>query len=422
MECNKNRNSTTSTANNVGAITTTSSSSTSSSAEGLAVVRVLAAVLERLVSTNSGLAAVDPGPVTKFHALKAPSISVLHYLERIHKYASCSTECFVLALIYIDRMIQRNNFLLTELNVHRVVITGVLLAAKFFDDAYYNNAYYAKVGGVLVAEMNSLEVEFLFRINFSLHVTPDVYSKYHAELLLHAVTVAPSSANSLNTNVCPRPENSLVSEEDQPWNPLSTQQTLPMQPQIPLTSVDTNNTTSVQITPSPPSVKGTVSRRQTWTPHPDIDVVGMAVNQYPNVACEPIVTYPHAVVYQRHPVIYNSTSTTPSNAYFDPCTTDQPPQSSYFPDPADHLDNYCVNNDNKMLMHNHLNNHHLNTANTYRNVVNPALINLVINNTTTTHHNHHVVVNTRRHSDHASTLSRHSPPCIVTSSKTTSYN
>jgi hypothetical protein len=92
-----------------------------------------------------------------------------------------------LALIYIDRLIQRNNFLLTELNVHRVVISAILLAAKFFDDAYYNNAYYAKIGGVLVAEMNGLEVDFLFRINFSLHVTPELFQKYRAELVSHAV-------------------------------------------------------------------------------------------------------------------------------------------------------------------------------------------------------------------------------------------
>jgi hypothetical protein len=156
-------------------------------AEGTAIVRVLAAVLERLVGANSHLARADPGQVTKFHALKAPKISVLQYLERIHKYASCSSECFILALIYIDRLIQRNNFLLTELNVHRVVITSILLAAKFFDDAYYNNAYYAKVGGVLVSEMNSLEVEFLFRLNFSLRVSPELYSKYHAELVSHAI-------------------------------------------------------------------------------------------------------------------------------------------------------------------------------------------------------------------------------------------
>ena len=114
------------------------------------------------------------------------SFDISHYHHSIHKYASCSTECFVLALIYIDRLIQRNNFLLTDLNVHRVVITAVLLAAKFFDDAYYNNAYYAKVGGVLVSEMNSLEVEFLFRINFSLHVESEVFQKYRAELAVHA--------------------------------------------------------------------------------------------------------------------------------------------------------------------------------------------------------------------------------------------
>jgi hypothetical protein len=93
-------------------------------------------------------------------------------------------------LIYIDRLIQRNNFLLTELNVHRVVVTAVLLAAKFFDDAYYNNAYYSKVGGVLVSEMNGLEVDFLFRINFSLHVTPELFEKYKAELIAHSIYAA----------------------------------------------------------------------------------------------------------------------------------------------------------------------------------------------------------------------------------------
>mmetsp|Transcript_4424 Transcript_4424/g.10692 ORF Transcript_4424/g.10692 Transcript_4424/m.10692 type:complete len:437 (+) Transcript_4424:519-1829(+) len=156
-------------------------------AEGSILVKVLAAVLERLVNSNTVTARTDPGQVTKFHALKAPGIGVEAYLDRIHKYASCSNECFILALIYIDRLIERNNFLLTELNVHRVVITAILLAAKFFDDAYYNNAYYAKVGGVLVSELNGLEVDFLFRINFSLHVQPEVFEKYKAELVAHSI-------------------------------------------------------------------------------------------------------------------------------------------------------------------------------------------------------------------------------------------
>lgn len=156
-------------------------------ANGSILVKVLAAVLERLVNSNKSTARLDGGQLTKFHALKAPGIGVEAYLDRVHKYASCSNECFILALIYIDRLIERNNFLLTDLNVHRVVITAILLAAKFFDDAYYNNAYYAKIGGLLVSELNGLEVDFLFRINFSLHVQPDVFAKYKAELVAHSI-------------------------------------------------------------------------------------------------------------------------------------------------------------------------------------------------------------------------------------------
>lgn len=52
-----------------------------------------------------------------------------------------------------------------------------MLAAKFFDDQYFNNAYYAKVGGVPCHEINSLEVEFLFMINFSLFVTTGEYEQ-----------------------------------------------------------------------------------------------------------------------------------------------------------------------------------------------------------------------------------------------------
>ena len=58
-----------------------------------------------------------------------------------------------------------------------------MLAAKFFDDQYYNNAYYAKVGGVPMQEINALEVEFLFMCNFDLFVTRKKYEDYLTSLL-----------------------------------------------------------------------------------------------------------------------------------------------------------------------------------------------------------------------------------------------
>ena len=61
-----------------------------------------------------------------------------------------------------------------------------MLATKYFDDCYYNNAYYAKVGGVSSLEMNALELDFLFLINFSLSVSSDLFERYQAELNKHS--------------------------------------------------------------------------------------------------------------------------------------------------------------------------------------------------------------------------------------------
>ena len=42
-----------------------------------------------------------------------------------------------------------------------------------------------QVGGVPPGEMNGLELEFLFSINFSMAVSTEVYAKYNAELVAH---------------------------------------------------------------------------------------------------------------------------------------------------------------------------------------------------------------------------------------------
>jgi len=320
-------------------------------AEGVAVVRVLAAVLERLVAANTHLAKSDPGQVTKFHALKAPGISILQYLERIHKYASCSTECFILALIYIDRLIQRNNFLLTELNVHRVIITAILLAAKFFDDAYYNNAYYAKVGGVLVTEMNSLEVEFLFRINFSLHVTSEVFSRYHAELISHAVGTPDTSAlNAVLANASKRVFGELSNESAVSGPSGFPTKTSSKSKTSLQTRHATNeghfirkqydeqimmNTNIAEVTPSPPpSVKvappplsaGSISSNQKWLSQSNTSVEAVAypitrsssegVFQQQNISAATLANtvthrYSHQIIYRHHQFPYDQSSAHP---------------------------------------------------------------------------------------------------------------
>jgi hypothetical protein len=42
----------------------------------------------------------------------------------------------------------------------------------------YNNAYFARVGGISLVEMNYLEVDFLFGVAFDLNVTPAAFASY----------------------------------------------------------------------------------------------------------------------------------------------------------------------------------------------------------------------------------------------------
>lgn len=60
-----------------------------------------------------------------------------------------------------------------------------MVAAKYFDDIYFTNTFYADVGGVNVDELNLLEVDFLCRIRFNLNVAPQDYYHYYKDICEH---------------------------------------------------------------------------------------------------------------------------------------------------------------------------------------------------------------------------------------------
>ncbi|THG15739.1 hypothetical protein TEA_003400 [Camellia sinensis var. sinensis] len=92
------------------------------------VITLLSSLLHRVAESNDLNRPFDAQKVSVFHGLARPTISIQSYLERIFKY--------------------------------------------------YNNAYYAKVGGISTREMNLLEVDFLFGLGFQLNVTPNTFHTY----------------------------------------------------------------------------------------------------------------------------------------------------------------------------------------------------------------------------------------------------
>jgi len=185
------------------------------------IIEMVAGLLTKITTTNDqqherhipppdGTAGLSQqaASVLAFHGKNAPSITILSYLSRIHKYCPTTYEVFLSLLIYFDRMTELVNsgsltvfgdersttttksrsssgspeaarplttslsssgqnvhdrdaalagdinspeadlshfFVVDSYNIHRLVIAGVTSASKFFSDVFYTNSRYAKV-------------------------------------------------------------------------------------------------------------------------------------------------------------------------------------------------------------------------------------------------------------------------------------
>ncbi|KAI9892845.1 MAG: hypothetical protein M1814_001004 [Vezdaea aestivalis] len=174
--------------------------------------------------------------VLAFHGRNVPSITIMSYLSRIHKYCPTTYEVFLSLLVYFDRMTERVNsgpmqnlqqqqqgevgeekrntaedvtmtdasresspsitdspegdplnvshfFVVDSFNIHRLVIAGVTCASKFFSDVFYTNSRYAKVGGLPLPELNHLELQFLLLNDFRLFVPVEELEAYGTMLV-----------------------------------------------------------------------------------------------------------------------------------------------------------------------------------------------------------------------------------------------
>jgi len=121
-----------------------------------------------------------PQKIARFHSSAPPPLSIQDYIKRLRKYFVCSTECFVLALVYIDRIGKHNpSMTVCDVTVHRLLMIAVMIAAKFHDDKYYGNNYYGKAGGLSLREVNVLEAVMLKELKWSLVVSVEEYKLYH---------------------------------------------------------------------------------------------------------------------------------------------------------------------------------------------------------------------------------------------------
>ncbi|KAK0498343.1 cyclin-domain-containing protein [Armillaria luteobubalina] len=153
--------------------------------------------------TSASRAALStPSSTLTFHARNIPTITLEAYLLRILKYCPTTNEVFLSLLVYFDRMSKLSadatgrSFVIDSYNIHRLVIAGVTVASKFFSDVFYTNSRYAKVGGLPLAELNQLELQFLLLNDFRLVIPGDEMQRYAEQLIIFSSDSSPPPSSS----------------------------------------------------------------------------------------------------------------------------------------------------------------------------------------------------------------------------------
>lgn len=113
------------------------------------------------------------------------SLRYTQFVQGMFEIMDSSEECFILMVVYFDRLIRKHGQLINENNLIRLLFICGVVALKMHVDYAYKNSYFAKLSGISKSEINFLELDFLRWIDFNLLIQPEEYKKYQNSLIKH---------------------------------------------------------------------------------------------------------------------------------------------------------------------------------------------------------------------------------------------
>lgn len=147
------------------------------------LVVLISSMLMELIQFNDKIP-LNENRLTRFHSRTPPRISVRDYLQRLTTHATLSPPILLSMVYYIDRLCALYPaFTVSSLTVHRFLIASATVASKGLSDSFWTNKTYARVGGISVAELALLELEFLWRVEWRIVPQPEVLVDYYLSLV-----------------------------------------------------------------------------------------------------------------------------------------------------------------------------------------------------------------------------------------------
>jgi hypothetical protein len=134
------------------------------------IINYISSYLLKIIQKNKQMKKKpSKGPNEPLYSKFIPVLSIEKFLLRILKYTEAENNTLIVAYLYINKLIKKENFVLSLNNVYRLLLGAVVMAKKVLEDLCYNNSYYCEIGGITVQELNNIEFSLFIRLNFDVN-------------------------------------------------------------------------------------------------------------------------------------------------------------------------------------------------------------------------------------------------------------
>ena len=109
---------------------------------------------------------------------------IFGFLQPIYEQADFSAECFVVILVYLERLFVTGHVPPLVSNWQAIVFTALVLGAKVWDDTGSSNADFSAVTNELFSlkALNKMEAQYLSLIQYNVTVNSSLYASCYFEL------------------------------------------------------------------------------------------------------------------------------------------------------------------------------------------------------------------------------------------------
>jgi hypothetical protein len=119
---------------------------------------------------------------------KEPTIDeIIDFIEALYNCVQFSSECVIIGMIYIDRIIALTGLSLQNTNWRPLIFVSLMMSQKIWDDRYLSNGDFSSIYPFFEKEdLNLLEMKFLEIIQYNVFVKLSIYMTFYMELRILA--------------------------------------------------------------------------------------------------------------------------------------------------------------------------------------------------------------------------------------------